>query len=313
MSQSKRRLLELNARLAQNLTDKDVEATADETTTTLVDKVVDIPDKYDEGYSTGYNKGYEQSITDNVKEEQEKTVDITENGTTEVLPDDGKVLSKVSVNTNVVDSYYDAFWDNFQQNGARTNYSQAFCGEGWNENIFKPKYNLRFVGSMQYAFHRSKIEIDLIAKLKEWGLTFDTSEATSTHWFYQSSFLTLPTIHCLTGSAWFHSCNVLHTIEKIVTSKKVTWNSVFNGCTRLKNITFEGEIGSIFDIKWSPLTAESAKSIITHLVNYTGTENEFVYSVLFADSVWELLNAEGATAPGDITWEEYVASIGWKK
>ena len=49
------------------------------------------------------------------------------------------------------------------------------------------------------------------------------------------------------------------------------------------------------------------------LVNYAGTENEFVHSVLFADNVWELLNAEGATAPGDITWEEYVNSIGWNK
>ena len=35
------------------------------------------------------------------KEEQEKTVDITENGTTEVLPDEGSVLSKVTVNVDV--------------------------------------------------------------------------------------------------------------------------------------------------------------------------------------------------------------------
>ena len=42
MSQSKQRLLELNSRLAQTLTDKGVEATADETTTALVNKVADI-------------------------------------------------------------------------------------------------------------------------------------------------------------------------------------------------------------------------------------------------------------------------------
>ena len=35
------------------------------------------------------------------KEEQEKTIDITENGTTEVTPDSGKVLSKVTVNVEV--------------------------------------------------------------------------------------------------------------------------------------------------------------------------------------------------------------------
>ena len=39
-----------------------------------------------------------------VKEEQEKSVDIAENGTTEVLPDDGKVLSKVTVNVDVQSS-----------------------------------------------------------------------------------------------------------------------------------------------------------------------------------------------------------------
>lgn len=52
--------------------------------TTAVDALVD-----------GYGKGGETVET------QEKTVDITENGTTEVLPDAGFALSKVTVNTNV--------------------------------------------------------------------------------------------------------------------------------------------------------------------------------------------------------------------
>lgn len=38
------------------------------------------------------------------KEEQEKVVDITENGTTEVTPDEGKTLSKVTVNVEVEQS-----------------------------------------------------------------------------------------------------------------------------------------------------------------------------------------------------------------
>lgn len=42
MLQSKQRLLELNAKLAENLTSKGVEATADETTTSLVNKITDI-------------------------------------------------------------------------------------------------------------------------------------------------------------------------------------------------------------------------------------------------------------------------------
>lgn len=53
---SKARLLELNARLAQNLTDKGVEATADETTTALINKV---PSVYDKGYEQGKAEGEE--------------------------------------------------------------------------------------------------------------------------------------------------------------------------------------------------------------------------------------------------------------
>lgn len=50
-----------------------------------------------------YNAGYEKGKNDNLsnKEEQEKTIEITKNGTTEVLPDEGKVLSKVSVEVDV--------------------------------------------------------------------------------------------------------------------------------------------------------------------------------------------------------------------
>lgn len=51
----------------------------------------------DEGYS-GFSK-----VTVNVpqKEEQEKTVNITQNGTKEVTADSGKTLSKVTITTNV--------------------------------------------------------------------------------------------------------------------------------------------------------------------------------------------------------------------
>lgn len=50
-----------------------------------------------------FNAGYEKGKNDNLsnKEEQEKTIEITKNGTTEILPDDGKVLSKVSVEVDV--------------------------------------------------------------------------------------------------------------------------------------------------------------------------------------------------------------------
>ena len=96
---------------------------------------VAVPERYNEGYTAGkedgYNEGYEASqasiklqtktttkngdvvadsgytglskVTVNVpqKEEQEKTVNITQNGTKEVTADSGKTLSKVTITTNV--------------------------------------------------------------------------------------------------------------------------------------------------------------------------------------------------------------------
>ena len=53
MLQSKQRLLELNAKLAEMLTSKGVTATADETTTALVNKVADITDSGDDSILRG--------------------------------------------------------------------------------------------------------------------------------------------------------------------------------------------------------------------------------------------------------------------
>lgn len=100
---------------------------------------VKVPIRYEEGFNDGYSEGKQdgysegfQASQDSIKlqektttkngeviaddgftglskvivnvpskEEQEKSVDITENGTTEVTPDEGKVISKVTVNVDV--------------------------------------------------------------------------------------------------------------------------------------------------------------------------------------------------------------------
>ena len=41
-------------------------------------------------------------------------------------------------------SKYDAFWDTYQRNGLRRDYSYAFYGRGWNKDTFKPKYPIFF-------------------------------------------------------------------------------------------------------------------------------------------------------------------------
>ena len=59
------------------------------------------------------------------------------------------------------------------------------------------------------------------------------------------------------------------------------------------------------------LDVESAKSIILGLKNYSGTENEFAYTVSFYKDTRTLLENEGATAPNGMTWIEFAQSKGW--
>jgi hypothetical protein len=53
---------------------------------------------FQNGFALGFASG---GVLEIEKEEQEKTVDITENGTTEVTPDEGMALNKVTINVEV--------------------------------------------------------------------------------------------------------------------------------------------------------------------------------------------------------------------
>lgn len=92
------------------------------------------------------------------KEEQEKTIDITENGTTEVLPDEGKVLGKVTVNVDVSDGteeleqYYKAsYWLTFN------NTSSPFYNSNWSDTTI-PKMDYSRQTSLSYGFSSPSIE-----------------------------------------------------------------------------------------------------------------------------------------------------------
>lgn len=46
---------------------------------------------------------------------------------------------------------YDRFWDEFQQNGERTNWCYAFAGSGWSTENLNPKHTIRVVSNHEYA------------------------------------------------------------------------------------------------------------------------------------------------------------------
>ena len=169
---------------------------------------------------------------------------------------------------------YDAFWDQYQQNGLRTHYAYAFAGGGWTAEIFKPKYALDNITNAQYMFNcfdMFQTELyDLKQGLEDMGIAWDTSKAPDiTHMFSNARIGVVPTMDCsgCKAIAIFLQSAKVHTIEKMIVFEELVFNAnAFTGAKELRNISFEGIIGSNIDFQaCTLLTRASIESIITHL------------------------------------------------
>jgi hypothetical protein len=190
-----------------------------------------------------------------------------------------------SIESGGGDNWYDTFWDVFQQNGTRTDYSQAFRNGCFNAETFKPKYNIKPTGSAscQNMFSNFPDEVDLREILNECGVVLDFSQGIGNNVFMGSKFTALPVINCPSGIySWFANCKSLHTIEKLILNRDInaTYLNGFGNCSALQNIVIEGEIGNSISFKNSSLlTVESVQSIIDCLVDYSGTDTSPVLTL----------------------------------
>ncbi len=168
----------------------------------------------------------------------------------------------------------DLFWESFQNGGNATEYSYAFYSTRFNDETFKPKYNI-VTTNAQYMFRNSAIT-DIGQRLIENGVTLDTSQATSLDYaFYyaKGKIPTISTINCSTLLATFCG-NTFHTIEKLILKSDGSQNftSTFNDAGELQNIAFEGVIGKSINFGSSiKLTHDSLINIINTLKDYSGT------------------------------------------
>lgn len=180
------------------------------------------------------------------------------------------------VNGGTVDakSWYDAFWDGFQDNGNRTGYAQTFYNSGWNENTYNPKYDIVCVGNNYGMFGSSRIT--------DTKKTINISSATNTDHL-------------------FGYCKLLKTIRKLVVSENTPYGAnTFRDCLELVNMIIEGTIGQNgFDIHWSTkLSADSLKSIINALSTTTTgltitlpTTAQTNYEAVYGSGSWNVLTA----------------------
>lgn len=230
----------------------------------LAEKVVAV---YDKGYEVGSAEGgnAEESYQQGYQE-----------GKAEAYAEVESVNAELETALNGGDTggkgYYDEFWDEFQANGARSNYNFGFGGIGWTDQTFKPKYNIRPNYACIGMFYYCAVT-DLEARLRELGITLDLSDnANYSTLFFGASCTVIPEVKfssaATTLSEAFAYCRFLHTVRKIVLSDgfKVNMNTSFNACYALENIEFEGIIPANISFKDSTkLTKASITSIMEHL------------------------------------------------
>lgn len=164
---------------------------------------------------------------------------------------------------------YDRFWDNIQDNGNRTDYSYGFSGAGWNNESFNPKYSMTPTNA-NTMFRYSQASIDLVEFLNSKGIVLDFSQCTNfQNTFYSAKFSHIGVVDMRSSTTTvvytFLSCSA-KTIDKIICDKKTVFGSTaFTAAMLLENLIMEGELSSNFDVKDCPLNKASILSIFTVL------------------------------------------------
>lgn len=202
-------------------------------------------------------------------------------GTTELIPLSDMPQRIDEIRGDGVASGNDAFWDSYQNNGNREDYSHAFGGVGWNNKTFTPKCDIEPT-SAYMIFRQCDFEGDLVEYLKSLGVKLDFSKATNTGYMFAlaSKITHIGVINALNTKSntvfdcCFQNCSALHTIDKLIFDPGITaefGTASFANCTALENITMDGEIyhgtgNNILNLKDSKkLSKKSILSIIEHL------------------------------------------------
>ena len=210
---------------------------------------------FDEGFNSGFEEGFNNGCEVGYGDGYEEGHRVGKNeGTTE-----GKQAE------------YDRFWDEYQENGNKTNYTNCFSGRGWNAETFKPKYNIAPTTPTQ-IFKDFGASLDLVEHLEALGITLDFSRATTlSEIFLWSNITRVGVVDSRNASAVtypFAYATKLQTIDKLILKDDGTQtvgSGTFGSCSALVNLTIEGTIGS------TGLSLQAAtklsKASITSIVN----------------------------------------------
>lgn len=219
---------------------------------------------------------------------------------------------------------YDAVWVGYQIKGARTDYANAFRSGFFNDETFRPLYDIKPIkAGYMFAYQGYDSEeyiTDLAARFEEAGVVLDTSKCTDfSYMFYVANKIThIPAISLESASgtidALFTNANHLETIDCLVFKedgsnvlRPDSWGAPFQNCVALKNITIRGKIGCTISFAHSPLLKASIKSIMDALLS-TASSKTLTLKLTAVKKAFETSNG----ANDGNTSEEWLALVASK-
>lgn len=228
--------------------------------------------------------------------------------------------------TGIYGDFYDIIWNSVQDKGKRTNYSNAFTSNIWNDFTFSPKYPIRPTGSAALMFCAN----DAITNIPCYSWTdstftlFNLSSVTNAASMFYACYsiktieapLLLIGVNADNGyNSTFAHCKALRTILHLTLNSEYSGNydHIFYNCGSLENITIAGSITSSISFTTNnKLSVESMKSIIYSLKNYIVDDDQWLaHTISFTEDCWDRLEAD-STSPTGGTWRDYVEDeLGW--
>ena len=200
-------------------------------------------------------------------------------------------------------SEYDEFWDNYQDNGLKENYSYAFAQ--WNKNTFQPKYDIKptIASYMFNGFNHNRSVESLPDLLKNNNITIDFSKCTAFMYFGSYSYISdFGFIDCSGATNLNHMFNMAQRLETVSLKLKddgsQSFTNTFDTCTRLVNITIEGVIGK--NISFSSSASLSKSSIISIVCALSATTSGLTVTFIKA----AINNAFGIDIDDESTYPE---------
>ncbi len=173
------------------------------------------------------------------------------------------------------DGCYDMFWDTYQQNGQRTNYYQMFVQNGWDDSTFCPKY----------------------------PITCKNGSNNGCAVFYNSRMTQIPVPIIVTNTSareMFNQCTKLETVSRLVLEGVADCNSMFSGCSQLRDLNIEGSIDVNFSLAAAgALSAESVQKVLDCLRDLTGDTTQ---TLMLHNGVGSALTEEQKTAITAKNW-----------